>query len=558
MATPFITNPNDPIIQMVRDCNIILADKGTFPNARILSYLNQHSFPRIRGYLLTARSQTGSEAGRMVFYKDLADLADPSVQANASNLVFQVMTNSIVRDMVYTIAARFAAAQCTTMIAGQIPEQAKIASDLQKEAMADLKQLVQSPELTAAAAAAAQAATSSVLADKSPKIFMACDVNPATFDPVANTIKTFPGAQEAGVANLWVNQYLITTPVAIGDTPNILMNKLLAAVRTYVVSAPPGSQFNLVLGPNEGPKITSARPIEIQDVVGNTQTVVPSFQTNMGWLSFYAGRHDLVVSALFCTLELVNAGGRLGIKGLVYGVMQNLLQLDQPDYNQLSQRGPYSVLIDVTTGNAGTAAVLKPSANIITTTVDSFFFGVTTDDQRTAHDGLLKYRVANIADQSLGVPMRTIKIPRGSDAFAIIRIVADDMASISKQIKVIPALRSATQMQVAGQAVTAPGLRVVPYQLSLSEDKLVFDLLEVPAGVIFGAVPNDLILATPFDNAAKSIVLDIVYHFPTGQVALALIDSTVGPAGTRAVEHKLSSRMSRAMLDINFFDRGIF
>jgi hypothetical protein len=562
MATPFITNPNDPIVQQVRDYNVVLSDTGTFPNSKILSYLNQSAFPRIRGYLISARAQTSTGVGKMVFYEELSDLADPTIQATANTLVFQVMTNSIVKDMVYMIAARLAASWMTTMLAGQVPEQQKIASDLQKEAMADLKQLTSSPELTAAAAAAAKAASSAVV-DKSPRIFMALDVNPTTYDPINNAVKPYPGAQEDGVANLWVNQYKVSAPVAVGDTPAVIMNKLLGAVRAYLAAAPAGTKFNLVIGPNEGPLITTSRVMQTTDSVGNPLTVIPSLQVNMGWMSFYAGQHDLIVSALFCTLELLNASGTLGIKGIVYGVMQNILQLDHPDYTLLSQKGPYSVLIDITPGNAGTAAVLKPGATNPTAAIsdalyDSFYFKVTSVSGKTSQDGVLKYQVGNVAASSYGVPARVVKIPRGSTADDVVRLMADDMNLISKQLKVLPALRSPTQMQVAGNTVTAPGIRIVPYQLSVTEDKLVFDLLSAPPEVVFGAVPNTLVLATDFDGEPKSIVMDIVYHFPMGKAELALLQEPGGIVGARVAQPKLSNRMSQAFQDINYFNRGIF
>lgn len=548
-----ITSPNDPIIQMVRDYNILLSDKNTFSNAKIQAYLNQHAFPRIRGYLLTARSQSSGESGRMLFYNDITELSDPNVQAVADQKVIAVMTDSVVKDMIYMIAARLAASWCTSMIAGQITEQQKVANDLQKEAMADLKQLVSSPELTAAAAEVA-AKTAASAADKSiAKIFMALAPDPNTYNPIKQSVQTYPGAQETGIARLWVNQGAIQADVSIGDTPAVIMNKLLIKLRENQGTSLP---LNLVVAPNEGALTSANASFKIKDVAGNETEAMATLKTNMGWMTFHSSKYDLLVSAVSCTLELKNSFNKPGIKGILYGVMDTVQELATPSYSALTEKGPYSVLLDFSYGGAGTSAVLK-DATKVSVAYDSLFFKINSPSTLISQDGLFKYRIGNL---SAGTEVtEKFVVPRGSSLLDFIQLFAAELVKLAKKTMLLPAARSSADISTASTVEEASGVQLVPYEFSISNTKIVFDVLQAPPELLFATVSSSTLTAnSAFDNQPKSLVLDIKYYFPGGRAALVSMNE-VGEGGkAKAKPPIISNRLAQAFQDINYFNRGIF
>lgn len=549
MVAPLITSSTDPLVSEVRSYNVLLDDASTFPAAKILDALNKKAFPRIRGYLMTATNETGAR----VFYGDLTELGNPANQAQIDTMVVQVMTQSIVKEFVFRIASAFAAAWLTRYLAAQIPEQALMANDLEKQALADLKILVNSPELSAAAASVKEK-LDKVKEDDIPKIYLGLDVDPSTYDSDNNTATTYKYALEAGMASLWLGPYNVQAKVNVGDTPAIIMQRLGAAVRSYMMLNPaPNAKFNLVVGPNEGHLGAYSRSVSVSDLVGSTSIVQPMVYTNIGWLSFHAYQYDANVDALFCTLELTNASGDLGIKGLLYGQMGTEL-----DYSKLSQKGPYSVFIDVSAGKAG---VTNPavSTSIDEFTSDTFWFVVDTPNARTSANAVVRYQVANLHSiPGGGTPVetpRTLIIPAGSTALDIVKAIARDMETISYEQKVLGAIRSSTQISIMGDPVEAPGLRIVPYRATGFDVKIIFDMLEVPADVKFGVLPEPYVTNGAFDSEAKSLILPTVYNL-TSVRKLSPNSTTIGEV--RNATPKVSKRLSSALGDIEYFNNSLW
>jgi len=546
MATAFITDPKDPIIQMVRDYNVILSQEGSFKSKDILVFLNNHAFPRIRGRLLTATDSTNKH----IFYDDLGQLANPTAQVIADQLVVKVMTDTIVRDYVFRIAAALTASWRLRALAGQVPEQQALGNELEKQALADLDMLIHSPELSAAAAQAKQA-----LGDKSdetvPKIYMALDINPATFNATTSEASPYTGADEDGTARLWVGPYTVEAQVVTGDTPGVIMSNLLSALRSAQRATPPPAYLmNLIIGPNEGPLTAGSRPISARTPTGQTVAVAPSVYINLGWLSFHSHQYDPYVDALFCTLELTNTAGLPGIRGIVYG--------QDPEYRKLTNKGPYSVFLDVKENKKGS---LNPALAAMAAGSNAFFFTVGPEAPTPGRDipsggvtptnGVLRYQISNLVPQPASHPdapqPRTVIVPAGSDALAVVKLIAADMASIGFQQRVLPAIRSPMPITVMGSPVHAPGLEIVPYRPSGFEDKIVFDMLEVPTGVYFGVLPPSLVTNGAFDNKAKSLVLDVRFVLAAG----AKLTPLSGYKGrSRFVENVPSRILDSAFRDI--------
>lgn len=562
MATPFVTDKNDPIVKMVRDYSVILGSENAFASKDVLSFLNQHAYPRVRGRLLTATDSTRKH----IFYDDLGQMASPAVQTRADQMVFGVMTDSIVSDYVARIASALTAAWKLRALAGQIKEQAQLGTELETQALADLEMLIVSPELSAAALAAKAKLDLGATTDDLPKIFMALDLDPSTYDAKTGLLKPYLGVVEDGIATLWVGPYSVVAQVVRGDTPSSIMYNLLSALRAYQMqNPPPAALMNLIIGPNEGPLVSGNRQITINNAVGQTSVVSGTAFVNIGWISFHVYQKDPQIEALFCTLEFRNSQGDEGIQGLVYGSTQL-------DYNKLTKKGPYSVLIDFKNeGKAGLANPARQNGGGAggSSTSDTFWFTVSPNPPKpgtelpsggmTAQNSVLRYQVssvvANASLQAVAPQPRTVIIPAGSTALDVVRLIATDMNVVAFYHKVLPAVRSPVPIEVMGSPVHAPGLEIVPYRPSGFEDKIVFDMLEVPADVHFGVLPPNLVTNGSFDNQAKSLVVDV--KFVAGQAAkLSPLSTLTGKSNV--VQHTLSQQMQTAFNDVRFYNRGLF
>jgi hypothetical protein len=543
---------------MVRDYSVILASESSFATKDILTSLNQHAFPRIRGRLITATDSTRKH----IFYDDLSQMALPTVQARANQLVYSVMTDSIISDYVYRIAAALTASWRLRALAGQIKEQAHLGTELEKQALDDLEFLVTSPELSAAALAAKAKLEEGP--DTSPKIYLALDLNPSTYNAQDNSVKPYLGANEDGAAILWIGPYSIAVDVHRGDTPSVLMYNLLAALRAYQMrNPPPASLANIIIGPNEGPLVSGTRTIEVTNAVGQKAYVSGSAFINVGWIGFHVYQRDPQIEAMYCTLELRNSQGEEGIDGIVYGSTHL-------DYTKLTKKGPYSVLVDFKNdGKAGKPNPERQNGGVSSNFSDTFFFTVGEKPPavgsdypsggKTAQNGMLRYQVssvvANASLQDVAPQPRSIVIPAGSTALDVVRLIAQDMDSVAFYHKVLPAVRSPVPIQVMGSPLHAPGLEIVPYRPSGFEDKIVFDVLEVPSDVHFGVLPPNLVTNGAFDNQAKSIVVNV--KFVAGQASkLSPLSTLQGRA--RAVDHTMSQQMQTAFNDVRFYNRGLF
>ncbi len=547
MATPFLVSQADITlaVKMVRSFSAILKDTNTYPNKDLLDYLNDHAFPRIRGQLLTATDGTHNH----IFYNDLDNLVEPQARSRAEGLLTKVLEEPTIRDSVFRIAAAYAASWAITSTAGQIMESvANAAMRWSKEADADLKILVSSPELSLTAAQAREK-LDEIKDDGIPKIYVALDMDPTTFDAAKNTASLYKGAQETGTIRLWVGPYSIEAAITVGDTPVDVMHKLATSLRTSQAQNPVPASINVVLGPNEGSELPASRWITFTDATGKQSRVSPAALVSVGWLSFHAYQYDDQTDALFCTLELLNTQGKFGIKGLLYG--------GAPSYDLLTASGPHSVFIDLKTSKMGlkNPKLGEGSGGMS----DAFYFQVPGNAGKTTTEGAVRYQVANVAVANRSFPRskqpRTVPVPAGSTAMDVARLIAMDMDKVAFDNKLLPALRSPTQISVMGQPVSAPGLRLVPYRPSGFEDKLVVDILEMHPEVSFGVLPPNLVTNGAFDNNPKSLVLDILF---VQQQASKMSPLSTVTGQTILVEGVPSDNMRRALEDINFFNRGVY
>jgi hypothetical protein len=536
------------LIAMVRAYNVIISDPTAITDKQISGFLTAHAFPRIRGRLITATDSTNKH----IFYDNLGNLADPGAQSRADGLVDSVITDSIIKPYVWRIASAMGASWAINNIVGIIESQQKMAHELEKQALDDLKLLVTSPELSLAASQAAQK-LDAVPTDGIPKIFMALDVDPSTYNATAASAKTYPAAQENGIARLWIGPYKVEAAITAGDTIPVIMGNIMNAVRTYqAANVPPLAKFNLVVGPNEGPLVTGQQYFEVPGAADPT-LVAAQVTTNVGWLSFHVYQYDQTIDSLFCTLELLDKDGNYGISGLLYGVMESEL-----NYQKLSRRGPYSVFIDVKTGQKGTST---GGADVLSGggISDTFYFEVDNESGVMPTDGRLRYQVANMVANPGAAPLapqpRYIVIPAGSTAMDVVRLLAEDIDSIGFQIKLLAAPRSPTTITVMGTPIKAPGLQLVPYRPSGYEDRIVFDMLEVPNLLRFGPLPSSMITNGAFDNKPKSLVIPV--RFVESQATqLSPLSNITG--NVRSTQHMGSDSLKSAFNDIRFFNRPTY
>lgn len=539
------------LIAMVRAYNVIISDPTAITDKQISGFLTAHAFPRIRGRLITATDSTNKH----IFYDNLGNLADPGAQSRADGLVDSVMTDSIIKPYVWRIASAMGASWAINNIVGIIESQQKLAHELEKQALDDLKLLITSPELSLAASQAAQK-LDAVPSDGIPKIFIALDVDPSSYNPGSANAKTYVAAQENGIARLWIGPYKVETVVTAGDTVPVIMGNIMNAVRAYqAANVPPLAKFNLVVGPNEGPLVTGQQYFEYTEATPGSvpTTVAAQVTTNVGWLSFHVYQYDQAIDSLFCTLELMDEDGNYGISGLLYGVMESEL-----NYQKLSRRGPYSVFIDVKTGQSGTSA---GGADVLSGggISDTFYFEVNNESGVMPTDGRIRYQVANMVANPGAAPLapqpRYIVVPAGSTALDIVRLLAQDIDSIGFQIKLLAAPRSPSLITVMGTPIKAPGLQLVPYRPSGYEDRIVFDMLEVPDLLRFGPLPSSMITNGAFDNKPKSLVVPV--RFVQSQATqLSPLSNITG--NVRSAQHLGSDSMKSAFNDIRYFNRPTY
>jgi len=543
------------LIAMVRAYNVIISDPTAITDKQISGFLTAHAFPRIKGRLLTATDSTNKH----IFYDNIGNMSDTSVRDRAEMLVREVMENGVIKDYAWRIASAMGASWAINNIVGIIDSQQKLAHELEKQALDDLKHLVTSPELSLAASQAAQK-LDAVPTDGIPKIFIAMGIDPATYNPNdASAAKAYTTVQEPGTARLWIGPYKVEASIDSGDTVPVVMSKIMSAVRAYqAANVPPLAKFNLVVGPNEGPLVSGTQYIMYDDPSDTPdkgpKLVSAQVTTNVGWISFHVYQYDQSVDNLFCTLEFLNSNEEYGIEGLLYGVMESEL-----NYSKLSKRGPYSVFIDVKSGKSGTPA--SGGSDVLSGggISDTFYFEINNTSGKLTEDGRIRYQVANLVANPGATPLapqpRYVVIPAGSTALDIVRLLAQDIDSIGYQIKLLAAPRSPTAITVMGTPIKAPGLQLVPYRPSGFEDRIVFDVLEVPNLLRFGPLPSSMITNGAFDNKPKSLVIPV--RFVQGQATqLSPLSNITGSVKT--AQHQGSDSLKSAFSDIRFFNRPTY
>jgi hypothetical protein len=627
-----ITSNSDPIINMVRTANIVLAKRGA---EEIRRTLNDHAFPQIRLRILSASSSyvngegSGSNQGRSLWFDDLTDLSDPLVQATVDGQIDSfIQGNPLIQDAVYSIAARIAAHHLTLSNVGQVTQQTNVAQDLRKEALSDLEKLIRTPFFDGAVASVKE---TQLAARKMPRIFIANDINDddSTYNTTDNTGEVYPGATVPGLAQLYIG-YKTTDVVSYEFPAGTTAPQILAGLTQAWRLAQEGKSLigdpviNVVLAPDEGRPVTGIRKVLYKTYPGAVPvtTRTPSVSTNMGFVQVAPYLYDKAIDFLNVQLSLrhetVSGSGIYdlpGVPGILYGT--------EPLYSALTQEGPHAVLIDLETGEKlDTTSTTKEDKTIS----DTFYFGiaappdpasataqiagtvvagdqfdvtvgtttysvtagagdtpttivaalaaaiqsagafsggwVTTDPtilsvtslSLSAADnnvpflvavtnaigstatftsgftildggrgpntlptgGTIRFRFQEMVDTANPVPTsvnrtRSITVNRGDYVLDVVRKMADDIAEFSKTSRCLGAVRAPTYFKLMGSAFHAPGLTIVPYTRDLAHYQVVFDILEVPDGLLFAPLPYELI-PNPgaqyyFDDLPKSLVV---------------------------------------------------
>lgn len=604
---PVITSPNDSIIMMVRSVNILLAQK---PATEIMAVLNDHVFPRIRMRILSATKTfvngkgTGKNQGSPIWFDDLTDMADPAIYNPILADVNTFMTtNPVVRDGVWAIAAKLAAALMTSGLAAQVKPQAEYATDLEKSAMEDLEKLIRMPLFQASAEAykETKAKTASL-----PRLYIAMDVNDdiSTYTSNTNTGKAFGVTQQPGKIFFYVGHKgvdVIEVSVPAGRTLSQILHDIMMEWRNKEQGL--NGTMNVTVAPSEGVTSGGTRSVDYLNYPAMTSAGIqsPIVNTTIGFIEFAGLLYDKTIDYMNVEMVLMHETvpgdgvfNQPGIKGLLYGSANY--------YSGLTQKGPHSITIDLKTGLAtntttstnkedktlsdtfyfgisnlgepGTARVtvsgsvgtnktytvtigandysyttqagdtqatmLANLAAVITAQAAPDFTAVvngTTLEVRTATNtsafnntpfavstsvgaasfitgdtlisggrlpntiettGPVVFRSQEMVDDLNPVPSTvprqwTITAERGETVLQVVSKIQGEMARWSATSRILGAVRAPTYFKVQGTEYNAPGLTIVPYTKDNTHYRVVFDILEVPKGLMFAAMPASLI-----------------------------------------------------------------
>lgn len=456
-------------IPMVRTLALLLASKT---DSEIKDILLNQAVPSIAGYLMQAQNSEGQH----IFYVALGDMADDVLANKAEQLVAAVMSEPLVAGYIRNIAAKFAAA---TLLAGGaggfIGSQAGASERLEARAMADLKYLIKGDLVSKSI----NSALPKVSIPETASIYFALDADPVGV--------AYTGAMDNGTITATINGFSVSADIEIGDTPLIILNKISAAIN----SSQGTGAINITAGPNDGPPVLITRNISVTDPFGVPNESVISYRTNLVSLDIFPFKYDKVVDVAVVTIQITNNTGgpaiddSLGMTGIVYGTNSNA--------TSLTQKGPYSVAVDLKTGK--TTPLDDPNKAIIS---DSLFF---QSDNPTLSDDTFTYRVN-------GGVIQTVDIPAGTDVHTAVELLARDLADKSLDQRILGAVRPATKLTVYGSSVMAPGLSLVSIGLDKLYSKFVFTLVSSPKGIRFGVVPPSMIAGAIFDEFTKSVVIN--------------------------------------------------
>lgn len=481
------------------------------------STIQKHAIPRIRMILLSATDGTGEH----IFWGgNLGDLAQTNSDA-AEALVDAVIDEPSISFGIKRIAAAFAANWLLLSQVGIIESQQKIAYALEKQALADLDRLVKSPILKSSISSAS---TKLAASNVSASFYIANDLDPSTQSTItdANAEKTakqyngaqlpYPSADKAGQVKLWVNGSSITLDVNAGDTPAVVATKIknkFDEAAAAITTTP--NPFNANLAPDEIRLTTGYRYIPYTvPIEGLKPPATFTYDFDSAKLTILPHDYDFVmdtaVITIFFSHKDESGTEKPGIKGLLYGVSSNSLNL--------TFAGPHSIAANLKLGKSAAAVTSASSSASKILTSDLLFFTMdsTSIFTATSIDDTLVYNVNGVTDY-------TVKIPANSTAMDIVELLAQDMGKTGQTTALVAAIRPSTKFTVNGSPVTAPGIEPIAFGLGTSITKLVLTIKKVPAGVIFGVVPPTALTTANFDNRAKSVSVPVTLAKISGKLA---------------------------------------
>lgn len=353
MATTPITDPNHPLLAMVRSSSVVLSDLA---DEAIFETLNRKVMPRIRLAFVNAKNANSSNEGINVFLganRSLADLADAAVQSEIDGKIDQIVNGTMMSEMIDQIAANMAAGYLAISQVGVVEQFYKTGMDLISRADKDLKELVEGPLFKEAVRALVDSKASDF--DRVVTIYLSHEADETSYDPVSRTIQAHAGAQQNGLARLWVGTVSFTTPIGIGDTATDIIYNLIRAYRAEQLNREAADLplMNVAFGVNDGALQTVITQVPVTTLAG-TSLASANLVVPMPSISVHGLAYDPGLDAQMVTLEIGrDIGGSFvpGLDGLVYGV--------ESIYSRLTKKGPHSVLIDLQTGKTTAAAAAK-------------------------------------------------------------------------------------------------------------------------------------------------------------------------------------------------------
>lgn len=461
-------------IPMVKALSLLTRDKT---DQQIREALELHAIPRIRMYVLTAKDTSGKQ----VFYSALSDLSNSVVADKVEQLVDAVINEEPISSSIRRIAAALAASWLTIGDFSIIKNQQDMSSILEKQAMADLKRLTESEVL----ARGIEEALPGVISTSASVLYFTMDYDPSTYDSTTKTASQYVGVLEDGVITLSINGVSIPVSVSTGDTASVIVDSLAQAITAQVS----GGVVNVTAGANEGPPVDMTRSLTSSDpITGLPKVTLINYSSNLSSLVLYPYRYDNEFDVATVSVSLAGDSGP-GIKGLLLG--------RDADPSRLSEKGPYTIAVDLKTGQSSYLDAIKSTVS------DSFFFEMTDrslDSIGTLEDSTLTYRVN-------GGLIQTVDIPQGSKPQQLVELLAQDLATKANSQRILGAVRPSTSITVQGTSTLSPGLSFVSWYVEKTAAKSVFTLLTVPSGISFGVVPNTLISASTWDGNAKSVTI---------------------------------------------------
>jgi hypothetical protein len=507
---------------MTKSYSALLADKD---DSLVQDALENHAIPRIRLALLTATDGLGNH----ILYSNLKDLSDSDVAAAAELVLDVIVEDSPCSQAIRRMAAALAASWLILSDLSVLDSQQKVAATLEKQVSVDLDKLGKSPLLKSAAIGA----TASVLAAEKLKppatLYLALDAEGATLDadkftvqPFAGAQLPFPGALDAGRASMIVNGVTIgPVTVAEGEAPASILWRLMKVFEGLPTAKP---NFNLMV--SERSNWRGSRVLEYTEALtGATTTGQFSYTTDGAQLGIVPRDYDATSDVIVATfvLESRTPGAsttyKPGIKGLVYGINQAL--------SQLTHLGPHAVAVDLDQGKAtliggGGTTPTDPTSKVS----DSFFFICEADNAVTQANQDLVYQVN-------GLTARTVPIPAGSDANALVSLFAQDLAASVSTQRVLGASRPSAIVSVNGTTAAAPSIELVAFGIESSVAAFVVKLMQVPTDVIFGVQALGVAADSTFDSREKSVVIKPILNKPSLGVSSGSSASVDAPgAGT--------------------------